>query len=190
VGRDLDILQIEKRLLTRRTLLLIQGMGGAGKTTLLHHLGAWWRTTGLVKQVFYFGYDEQAWTRQQIMVTIAQQLLGMASYYRDFQPLSLDAQQARLTHLLRSEGQNHLLILDNLESFTGTHLAMGQPLPPAEQAALHSFLTDLFGGHTLVLLGSRSSEEWLAQGTFDDNRYELAGLQTSPGMLYRSVQRD
>jgi hypothetical protein len=32
VGRDLDILQIEKRLLTRRTLLLIQGMGGAGKT--------------------------------------------------------------------------------------------------------------------------------------------------------------
>jgi DNA repair exonuclease SbcCD ATPase subunit len=34
VGRDLDILQIEKRLLTKRNILLIRGMGGAGKTTL------------------------------------------------------------------------------------------------------------------------------------------------------------
>jgi hypothetical protein len=140
-------------------------MGGAGKTTLLRHLGVWWRTTGLVKQVFSFGYDEQAWTRQQIMVAIAQQLLGMATYSRDFQPLSLDAQQAMLTQLLRSEGQNHLLILDNLESITGTHLAIGHTLPPEEQSGLHSFLTDLVGGRTLVLLGSRSlARLWQTSG--------------------------
>src|SRR5207244_2120015 len=102
VGRDLDILQIEKRLLTKRNILLVRGMGGAGKTTLLRHLSSWWRTTGLVNQVFYFGYDEQAWNRQQIMVTIAQQLLGQIRYLSEFQPLSLDAQQAMLTQLLRS----------------------------------------------------------------------------------------
>jgi tetratricopeptide (TPR) repeat protein len=174
VGRDLDILQIEKRLLTRRNILLIRGMGGAGKTTLLQHLNTWWRTTGLVDQVFYFGYDETAWTRQQIMVTIARKLFGLGKYYSEFQPLSLDAQQAMLTQKLKAE--NHLLILDNLESITGAHLAIQHTLPLDEQAALHSFLTDLAKGHTLVLLGSRGGEDWLAKSTFDENIYELPGL--------------
>src|SRR5437868_11784353 len=97
-------------------------MGGAGKTALLHHLSSWWRTTGLVERVFYFGYDERAWTRQQIMVEIAQELFDPVAYGRDFQPLSLDAQQALLTRRLRAE--RHLLILDNLESITGANLAI------------------------------------------------------------------
>ena len=160
VGRDIDILQIEKRLLTKRNILLVRGMGGAGKTTLLRHLAAWWHTTGFVQRVFYFGYDEKAWTLQQIMTSIAQQLYG-PKYYTDFQPLSLAAQQAMLSQDLR--GKNHLLILDNLESITGAHLAIQHTLPPDDQDALRSFLTDLAKGHTLVLLGSRSGEDWLGK---------------------------
>jgi tetratricopeptide (TPR) repeat protein len=79
-----------------------------------------------------------------------------------------------LSQDLRSK--NHLLLLDNLESITGAHLAIQHTLHPDEQAALCSFLTDLAKGHTLVLLGSRSGEDWLAKGTFDDNIYELPGL--------------
>jgi hypothetical protein len=79
VGRDVDILHIEKRVLSagegkRRNLLLVQGMGGAGKTTLLHHLGQWWQTTGLVDEVFYFGYDEKAYTRDQLVDHIGRRL--------------------------------------------------------------------------------------------------------------------
>ena len=173
VGRDIDILQIEKRLLAKRNILLVRGMGGAGKTTLLRHLAAWWHTTGFVQRVFYFGYDEKAWTLQQIMTSIAQNLYG-SKYYTDFQPLSLAAQQAMLSQDLR--GKHHLLILDNLESITGEHLAIQHTLHPDEQSALQSFLTDLAKGHSLVLLGSRSGEDWLAKGTFDDNIYELPGL--------------
>src|SRR6266446_10748501 len=33
-------------------------------------------------------------------------------------------------------GKNHLLILDNLESITGAHLAIQHTLPPDEQAVL------------------------------------------------------
>ena len=81
VGRDLDVLQIERRLLHRdRNVLLVRGMGGAGKTTLLRHLAWWWQTTDFVDQVFYFGYDERAWTRQQIMDGVARLLLGEAGY--------------------------------------------------------------------------------------------------------------
>jgi hypothetical protein len=175
VGRDLDILQIEQRLLTRRNILLIQGMGGAGKSTLLHYLGYWWQTTGLIDQVFYFGYDERAWTRQQIMVAIAQKLLPTPLQYAQFQSLpTLDAQQAMLTGMLRSK--RHLLILDNLESITGAELAIQHTLPKEEQTDLHHLLTDLAEGETLILLGSRGNEAWLAPGVFDEQIYELHGL--------------
>ena len=73
-------------------------------------------------------------------------------------------------------GTRHLLILDNLESITGTHLAIRNTLPEEERVRVHSFLQALAGGRTLVLLGSRSDEAWLAAGTFDDNVYDLPGL--------------
>ena len=179
VGRDLDILTIERRLLGQNNLLLVHGMGGAGKTTLLHHLGYWWQTTGLVDQVFYFGYDQKAWTRQQIMDAIARQLLGEIDYLRRFQPLSPAAQQSFLSERLRAGGQDgkrHLLILDNLESITGVRLAIQNTLDAAEQEKVRDFLHSLVGGRTLVLLGSRGSEEWLASGAFGDNVYALPGL--------------
>jgi NACHT domain/CHAT domain len=174
LGRDLDILQIENCLLSKRNLLLVRGMGGAGKTTLLHHLGAWWQTTHFVDQVFYFGYDERAWTCQQIIVDIAQRLLSPGEYAVNFGPLSFKAKQEMLAGCLRA--RRHLLIFDNLESITGSQLAVQNTLSSEEQAALRSFFAELLGGRTLVLLGSRSSEEWLAQGTFGDNVYELPGL--------------
>jgi len=174
VGRDLDVLNVERRLLTRRNVLLIRGMGGAGKTTLLHHLAAWWQTTGFVDRVCYFGYDERAWTRQQIVVAVAKELMGEAEYTAVFQPLGLEAQQALLAQRLCAT--RHLLILDNLESITGSHLAIQNTLPEDERQRLHALLTELAGGRTLVLLGSRGGEEWLAPATFDDNIYDLPGL--------------
>ncbi|MFZ4657342.1 MAG: tetratricopeptide repeat protein [Caldilineaceae bacterium] len=174
VGRDLDILQIEKRLLTtsegkRRNLLLIQGMGGAGKSTLLRHLAGWWQTTGLVDEVFYFGYDVKAYHLQEVLYTIAHQLLNRnipagATTTREFaafQVMQLPGQAKLLAQKLRSE--RHLLIVDNLESVTGDPLAIPNTLPPAEQAALRAFLADLLDGQTLVLLGSRGSAAWLRQ---------------------------
>lgn len=174
VGRDLDVLQIEKRLLARRNLLLVRGMGGAGKTTLLHHLAMWWQTTKFVEQVYYFGYDEKAWNCQQMLAAIGERLLSKAEYYGTFQPLSLPAQQAFVAERLRA--QRYLLILDNLESVTGAPLAIQNTLSPDQQAEVRGFLARLTGGKTLVLLGSRGGEEWLAHNTFGDNVYELPGL--------------
>jgi tetratricopeptide (TPR) repeat protein len=173
VGRDLDILEIEKRLLQKRNVLLVSGMGGAGKTTLLQHLGAWWQRTHFVDEVFYFGYDERAWTRQQILECMGKKLLSGEEYAR-FQPMSLEAQQALLAERLRA--RRHLLMLDNLESITGSHLAIRNTLPREEQEGLRGLLGELVGGLTLVLLGSRSREEWLTEGTFGENVYELPGL--------------
>src|SRR5436305_894048 len=103
VGRDPDILQIEKRLLTKRNILLMRGMGGAGKTTLLHHLGAWWQSTQFVEEVFYFAYDERAWTRQQILKRIAEALMSKVEYLQIFEPLWPDRLQPRCYQLSKQE---------------------------------------------------------------------------------------
>ncbi|NJN81317.1 MAG: CHAT domain-containing protein, partial [Caldilineaceae bacterium] len=167
LGRDLDILRLEKMLLTRGNILLLRGMGGAGKTALLHHVAAWWQSTHFVEQVFYFGWDARAWNRQQIMDEMARRLMGEVDYLRYFQPASPDVQQETLAALLRAT--RHLLILDNLESIRGTHLAIKNTLAEGEQQALRAFLRELAGGESLLLLGSRGGEGWLAAGTFGDN---------------------
>jgi tetratricopeptide (TPR) repeat protein len=176
-GRDLDVLSIERRVLgaADRNILLIEGMGGTGKTALLQHLGWWWQATGLVSRVFNFEYDRKPWTRQQILFDIARQLdLRLNPEER--------LQQEAVATRLRSE--RFLLVLDNLESVTGEQLAIGQSLPEAERRALRELLRKLRGGKTLVLVGSRSKEEWLSAGTFDTNVHPLRGLDREAGSSF------
>jgi len=178
-GRDIDILNIERRVLLKNNILLIRGMGGAGKTTLLRHLAWWWQATDFIKKVFYFGYDEKAYTRQEIMFKIAEKLYDRFEF-AGFQAMDERAQQQKLAQKLRTE--RHLLILDNLESIQGGYFAVKNTLTPEEQAKLKDFLAELHGTddafqeQTIVLLGSRSAEEWLADKTFRKNLYDLGGL--------------
>ncbi len=174
VGREFDTLELEKRLLWRHNVVLVQGMGGVGKTTLLHSAGAWWQMTGLVEQVFYFSFADRAWTYEQMMDVMAQQLFQTSAtpshdnyYERVFQPMSLAARHAMLTRRLRS--QRHLLIIDSLEMVTGSHLAMQPMIPASQQGMLRYFLQSLEGGQTFVLLGSRGDGEWLTSSSTQHN---------------------
>ena len=172
VGRDLDILRVERGLL-RQNILLLQGMGGTGKTTLLSYLREWWQKTRFAEKIFYFGYDERAWTLEQILFD-----LGRKIYDRfqmgSFQAMSPGAQMQKMVTLLRFA--NHVLILDNLESVTGEPLAIPNTLEPGEREKIRDFLSRLLGGKTRVVLGSRGAEEWLKDTTFKNNIYPLRGL--------------
>lgn len=196
-GRDLDILEIERKLLIpsedmKHNILLLQGMGGSGKTTLLKHLMEWWPTTGFVQQVFYFGYDERAWNLDQIMDQIAQMLLS--DKIDAFRALDLASQQKMLGKKMRS--QRHLLVLDNMESITGSSMAIRNTLSNEEQQELKTFLAELLGGDTMVLLGSRSNEKWLAEGSGaplrKEDTYNLPGLdeQASCDLAERVLERN
>ena len=171
-GRDLDILEIERRLARHGNILLIEGMGGAGKSTLLQHLAWWWQSTGWAERVFTFAFDQKPWTRQQIVHKIAEEL-----------ELPIDSViEQRVVKRLRAEP--HLLVLDNFESVTGEELAIGQALPEAERVALRELIVSLRGGKTRVLLGSRDKEAWLAAGTFDQNVHALRGLDPEATTSY------
>jgi tetratricopeptide (TPR) repeat protein len=171
VGRDLEILKIEKALL-KHNILLLQGMGGTGKTTLLNYLREWWTKTNFVKNIFYFGYDEKAWTLTQILHEIGKQVFGRFEQ-ASFQAMSVPAQAQKLIAKFRAE--NYALVLDNLESVTGQQLAIQNTLPETERNQICDFLGRLVGGKTFVLLGSRSREEWLQTAT-RFYTYELQGL--------------
>ncbi len=174
VGRDLEILKIERSLL-RQNVLLVQGMGGTGKTTLLNYLREWWQTTQFVKDVFYFGYDQRAYTLEQILFAIAHRVYDPYEAAQ-FQVMPLGAQVAKLVATLKA--QPYALMLDNLESVTGQALAIQNTLNPQEQAKLRDFLQRLVGdnrGKTKVVLGSRSREQWL-DSVLKGAVYELRGL--------------
>lgn len=172
VGRDLEILKLEKGLIRDGNILMLYGMGGTGKTTLLQYLRDWWVQTGFVEGVSYFGYDERGWKLEQILFNIAQAIFSEPEL-RSFQAMTVPAQTGKLVQELR--GRNWLLILDNLESVTGQALAIQNTLTQREQASVRDFLVKLRGGKTRVLLGSRRREDWL-KPAFGGNEYELRGL--------------
>ncbi|TRU33244.1 MAG: tetratricopeptide repeat protein [Microcystis aeruginosa Ma_MB_F_20061100_S20] len=172
VGRDLEILKMEKALL-KHNILLLKGMGGTGKTTLLNYLREWWQKTNWATHIFYFGYDRKAWTLEQIVYEIGQ---GIYNRFEQgsFQAMNLKARVKKLEQKLRSEA--YILILDNLESVTGQPLAIQNTLPENEREEIAEFLKNLVGGKTKVILGSRSEETWLQRRTFKENIYQLQGL--------------
>jgi len=179
VGRDLEILKIEKALL-RHNILLLRGMGGTGKTTLLNYLREWWQRTHFAQDVFYFGYDQKAWTLAQILFEIGKRVYDRFEISR-FQAMTQAAQVQKLVAKLKTEP--YILILDNLESVTGQRLAIQNTLSKKKQTELREFLALLVGGKTRVVLGSRSSEEWLQATTFKTNIYPLQGLDPQSGSL-------
>jgi len=182
-GRDLDVLEIERRLLLRGNLLLVQGMGGAGKSTLLHHLGWWWQKTRFVEQVFYFGYDLKAWHLQEIIGAIGEQLAL---------PLSGRMREDRLEVVRALKHTRHLLMLDNMESITGERLSIPNTLNEAEREELKGFLRELQDGKTLMLLGSRGDEAWLQPMPLNEHRiYDLPGMDGESGsQLADKILRD
>ncbi|WFE30777.1 tetratricopeptide repeat protein [Solwaraspora sp. WMMD791] len=190
VGRDLDIHALERALLLpdRPNQVLVRGMAGAGKSTLLAHAGWWWQRTGLVDQVFAFSYEHQAWTADQIARYIAQQLFDRVQFAQ-WDSQSATAKVGQVTTLLR--GHRHLIILDNAESITASPAAIPHALPEAERQHLARLLAALRGGRSLVLVGSREAETWLAASAFGGNVYELPGLdpQAASDLLERILNR-
>ncbi|WP_433296269.1 tetratricopeptide repeat protein [Actinoplanes sp. CA-030573] len=190
VGRDLDLHALERLLLSGPDAgqVLVRGMAGAGKSTLLAHAGWWWQRTGLVDQVFAFSYEQRAWTFEQVTRHIAQRLLSPVEF-AGWEAMSEAARTGLVTDRLRA--QRHLIVVDNAESITASPAAIPHALAEPQRGQLARFLSGLRGGRTLLLVGSREAESWLAPSTFAGNIYDLPGLdpQAATDLLDRILTR-
>lgn len=177
LGRDVDILSIES-LLLEKNILLIKGMGGTGKTTLLGHMAQWWMKTGWIDHVFYFGYDKKPYHAEEILNAIAEIVMPQGEYGTFLTIPDVGMKAMALADFLK-ESKNTptvLLILDNMESITGTEQAVGSRLEKTEQDKLVIVLKTLMRSCIKILLGSRSDESWLGKHTFKDEVNVLEGL--------------
>jgi len=173
LGREPDIITIQ-RLLTQHNILLVYGIVGVGKTVLLQYLASWWQITRFVEEVFYFSFKEKFWTCQEILKEIGKKLqLDL--------PDDMTMLRSFIAQKLRPNC--HLLILDDLESTSGTHLSTEKNYPQDEWTDLRQFLVELTRGKTLVLCSSRYKREWLVTGAFGDHVYKLPGLDTETASI-------
>jgi tetratricopeptide (TPR) repeat protein len=177
LGRDVDISHVESMLL-KKNILLIRGMGGTGKTTLLGFMAQWWLKTGWIQHVFYFPYDQKPFRAEEILNAIAEDVMAPEDYGRFLVMPDTKKKAMVLADFLKESKQTPavLLVLDNMESITGTEKAVGSRLEKKEQEILVQVLKRLMGSSIKILLGSRAPEEWLGKDTFKESVYILEGL--------------
>ena len=103
--------------------------------------------------------------------------------------MGLPAQIQQVAGLLRA--RRYVLVLDNIESITGSPAAIPHTLPAESRTELAGFLSRLRGGRTLVVFGSREAEDWLAPHAFEQNVYRLPGLdgQAASVLVHRILSR-
>ncbi|MBU7028292.1 MAG: tetratricopeptide repeat protein [Theionarchaea archaeon] len=178
VGRDYNILEIERRLTDDETpWILISGMGGCGKTALVYGFARWYAETGgCPGGVFVTSFKEKA--------DIAQVIGSIAGFGTDFSQLP---QEEQLDLLINYLYENEcLLIWDNFETVTGYPEGFESLATKEEQKNLSAFLKKLKGGKTRVLIATRKPDErWLKIGY---QLVELKGLnERDSGKLAESI---
>jgi tetratricopeptide (TPR) repeat protein len=158
---------------------VVHGPAGIGKTELAKAFGRWWQATGGVEQpdwVFFYAFEPglASFGLDGVLSEI-----GLRLYGSEFALRTCDAVQreAMLLKVLREHRM--LLLWDNFESVHSLPDPNGAtpPLEAAECERMRRFLAALRaeGGHSVVLITSRTEEEWLGEV----RRVELGGLTPS-----------
>lgn len=160
IGRDLDILKIEKMLLQNNHLLL-RGMIGVGKSTLLKYLTAWWPLTNFknVKESIYLDFkDKSAPSRIELAKLIAAKVLPRNKFNFACTQNEYFLEGELIDWLSQN---NYAIIFDNIFNWNDSNLI--------------SFLMK-FKKASFFVYGSVSQELKLKQQLLKNNTYYLEGL--------------
>jgi len=154
VGRDYDILRVERALRQDRTpWVLLTGLGGTGKTELAFGFARWYAETGgCPGGVFATSFKQKA--------DFGQVVGSIMGYGTDFSLLPEEQQWQDLVGYLREHPC--LLVWDNFETVAGYPQGADPLAPGEERDKLARFLQALRGGRSRVIVTTRKPDEsWL-----------------------------
>lgn len=160
IGRDTLILDME-RAFRNETIVLLKGMAGMGKSTAAVGFARWWAETGgLDGPIFFFDFQNylplaQVYDRVgNVFGRIIKEQLEV-----EWHLLDDDKRKNLALQVLRTVPC--LMIWDNFETVRGFPTGTNSSWTEEEQDDLKSFLRQLMGGKTKVIITSRRDESWL-----------------------------
>jgi tetratricopeptide (TPR) repeat protein len=182
IGRDGLFYDLETAAWQQRPVIL-HGPAGAGKTELVKAFAQWWQQTGGVDRpewVFWYSFEPG---RVSFSLDNVVREIGLAVFGPDFALLNQQERLARVHEALSAHRM--LLVWDNFESLrsrpghgAASLTETAEPREPAETDEYRSFLRALGGGRSVLIVTSRSSEQWLGEshGPGTPQRIAVGGL--------------
>lgn len=168
IGRDRQILELERLLYEPQAGILIYGLAGFGKTALVRGFLRWLRDTGGLRTEDGSGSCPIVWFdfRDQFSAS------GLFRYlFSELISGETAQREEEMKHLLvEYMKQNKTFVIwDNFEF-------LHERMPEDEQVRVKDFLNCLQGGRTKVILTSRTKEDWLGTACARTAEY-LPGLE-------------
>ena len=198
IGRD-DLFRRLEIAARKNPVIVLHGLAGTGKTELAKAFSRWWQDTGGVERPEWalwrsFGQDAATDGLDEVLTSVGSALLG-PGFASEASP------DVRRAAVAASMAANRALVTwDNFE--TVRSLPGPLAVSPAGEAAaeeFNSFLGSLEAGGSVVLITSRSPEEWLGDvcriqvdGLAPDEAAEYADivLRAYPAARSRRAERD
>ncbi|HUS85587.1 MAG TPA: tetratricopeptide repeat protein [Anaerolineales bacterium] len=166
IGRDRELLRLERAMRSETPAILVSGIGGVGKTTLARGFLKWLSDTE--------GMDGCLWLTF-IDIRSAEYVInsmGFAFYGKDFLVHDIETKIKAIAEA--SKKACVVFVWDNFEAATGipgSHVTAN--LPEEDRGLLLKLLERMRRGKSKILITSRSEEEWLGENRI---RISIGGL--------------
>ncbi len=154
IGRDRELLKLERAIRKDTPAILIHGLGGVGKTTLARGFVRWLRDTGGMDGCLWLGFAD---IRSAEYVINA---MGLPLFGQEFLTVDMKQRVESLTTVLKDN--RFFIVWDNFEAAAGIpDTYVTENIVEEDRGLLLKFLEKIRGGKTKIIITSRSDEEWL-----------------------------